>query len=97
MPKVVELLNLTEPFNVFFDKSLKILSYGPAMRKVIGANKEGKEFNDLFSIKRPINNKEASFDWIQNSLSVVFILELNTNSDLRFKGSLKFTMINFCL
>jgi signal transduction histidine kinase len=89
MDKVVELLNLTEPFNVFFDKSLKILSFGPAMRKVIGGNQEGKEFNHLFSIKRPITIKEPSFDWIQKSLSLVFILELNTNIGLCFKGEFK--------
>jgi signal transduction histidine kinase len=89
MPNVVELLNLTEPFNVFFDKNLKILSFGPAMRKVIGGNQEGKEFNNLFSIKRPITSKDPSLDWIQNSLSLVFILELITNNELCFKGEFK--------
>ncbi len=88
MSNVADLLNLSEPFNVFFDQNLNITSVGPSMKKVIG-DQEGKQFSALFSIKRPITQKQPEFSWIQESLSVVFILVLNTNSDLRFKGEFK--------
>lgn len=88
MREIVKLLNLTEPYNVFFDDKLNIISVGPSMQKVVGAM-EGKKFRSIFTIVRPISSKEPSYDWIKESLSVVFIIVLNTNEKLRFKGEFK--------